>query len=73
MPSEISSLLIFSGIVVMLLGFIIMFILQMPKGQAKGGAVLLIGPIPIIAGNDSKVLIILMVLAIILILIWVVV
>jgi uncharacterized membrane protein len=72
MPSDIASLLIFSGILVIMIGFVIMLILQMPKGQTKGGAVLLIGPVPIIAGNDSKVLLILMILAIIIILIWVV-
>jgi|BEDMetMinimDraft_2_1075160.scaffolds.fasta_scaffold00402_7 Protein of unknown function DUF131. len=72
MASDIASLLIFSGILVIMIGFVIMLILQMPKGQTKGGAVLLIGPVPIIAGNDSKVLLILMILAIIIILIWVV-
>jgi len=72
MPSDVAALLIFAGIAVMLLGFIILM-LQMPKGQTKGGAVLLIGPIPIVAGNDSKLLIILMILAIVLMLIWVIV
>jgi len=58
------------GISLILIGFAVLLIgtfMNMGKTDAKGGAVILIGPIPIGFGTDKEMLIIALILSLILI------
>ncbi|MEM0117661.1 MAG: DUF131 domain-containing protein [Conexivisphaerales archaeon] len=70
MLTDIFTPLILAGLALIIAGFILLFI-QQSGSNVKGGAILMIGPIPVIAGNDRRLLVVLMVLAITLMLIWV--
>jgi uncharacterized protein (TIGR00304 family) len=70
MLQDIFTLLILAGLALITVGFILLFV-QQQGSNVKGGAILMIGPIPVIAGNDRRLLLVLMVLAIALMLIWV--
>lgn len=39
--------------------------------QVKGGAIIMIGPIPIVAGSDSRIVLILMFMGLIMMIIWI--
>ncbi|MEM3637290.1 MAG: DUF131 domain-containing protein [Conexivisphaerales archaeon] len=70
MLTDIFTPLILAGLALIIAGFILLFI-QQSGSNVKGGAILMIGPIPVIAGNDRRLLVVLMFLAITLMLIWV--
>jgi uncharacterized protein (TIGR00304 family) len=69
--------LVFIGLAITLLGFLVVFLAMIMSGKAsnggegkaqvKGGGVIMIGPIPIIFGSDAKWTSIAIVLAIVLI------
>lgn len=65
-----SNTIIIAGIAVIIIGFILVFVgtaLQASSktGEVKSGGVILIGPIPIIFGNDKSFTIIAVIMAII--------
>jgi len=62
---SIGLITIFIGIVIVVIAMLMLF-LGRSKGSVHGGGVILIGPIPIIFGNDLKAVKWLMILAIIL-------
>lgn len=48
-------MLIFIGIVIMLIAFILLFLSNLKKSRKiQGGGVIIVGPIPIILGTDKK-------------------
>lgn len=61
------------GIMVILVGVVIIFMAafstkgESSHGETKAAVVLMLGPIPIVFGNDSRLIIVAMVLAIVLI------
>ena len=69
--------LVFLGVAIILVGFLVLFLAMMlasrssgggeGRTQVKGGGVILIGPIPIIFGSDAKWASIAIVLGIVLI------
>ena len=69
--------LVFLGVAIILVGFLVLFLAMMlasrssgggeGRTQVKGGGVILIGPIPIIFGSDAKWTSIAIVLTIVLI------
>lgn len=67
--------LVFLGIAIILVGFLVVFLATVMSGRsseegrarARGGGVIMIGPIPIVFGSDAKWASVAMVLAIVLI------
>lgn len=64
------------GLLVIAAGVVVLFIAMLSSGRGsgerqstKGAVVLMIGPIPVIFGNDSRMIIVAIVLAIVLILV----
>ncbi len=63
------------GFIVIVAGIVLILIASISSsrdhpredGEVKGAAVVMIGPIPIVFGNDSRMLVVLMVLAIVLV------
>lgn len=67
--------LVLSGIIVIFIGIIIIFIGTAMQASSKNsevhtGGVILIGPIPIIFGNDKSMIVIGIVFAIIIMVLW---
>ncbi|KON31865.1 hypothetical protein AC478_01995 [miscellaneous Crenarchaeota group-1 archaeon SG8-32-3] len=46
--------LIFVGVLVIAVAFVLLFVSGSEKGRVKGGGVVMIGPVPIIFGTDEK-------------------
>ncbi|MFQ6063220.1 MAG: DUF131 domain-containing protein [Methanosarcinales archaeon] len=68
----IINLLIPIGIFLVFIGFILIFfefIRQLPYKKVEGGGLILIGPIPIVFGSDTRYVILAIILVIILMLI----
>lgn len=68
MPLNIPSMLILAGIILLFIG--LAAIMLRGDGRMKGGAVVLIGPLPLIAGTDRRITLILAVLALAIMIIW---
>lgn len=69
---SLSEILLFSGLVLIVGGFLLLFITLLRRSsdyKLEGGGVLIVGPIPIVFGTSQKVTAILIVLAIVLMLI----
>ena len=62
----IGTLMIFGGIILAFLAFVIL-VFRSGKFQARGGTVILIGPFPIVLGSDKKAAEALLLLAIVLV------
>jgi len=52
---SIGILLIFLGFALAILAIILIILRQPAKGKVRGGAVIFIGPIPIIFGTDKRI------------------
>lgn len=68
----ITNLLILIGILLVFIGFILIFfefIRKLPYKKVEGGGLILIGPIPIVFGSDTRYVILAIILVIILMLI----
>jgi uncharacterized protein (TIGR00304 family) len=48
--------LIFAGVLVIAVAFVLFFILGVEKCRVKGGGVVMIGPFPIVFGTDEKLI-----------------
>jgi uncharacterized protein (TIGR00304 family) len=46
--------LIFAGVLVIIIAFILLAILSLKRGKIQGGGVIMIGPVPIIFGTDKN-------------------
>ncbi|MEM3185087.1 MAG: DUF131 domain-containing protein [Conexivisphaerales archaeon] len=63
------------GFLIVIIGMLLLFLATMigsAKKSAQGGAVLLIGPIPIIFGSDKRWAMAMMIIALAIIVIWLV-
>lgn len=70
-----SNTLILSGIIIIFIGIIILFVGTALQASSKNsevhtGGIILIGPIPIIFGNDKSLIVIGVVFAIIIMVLW---
>lgn len=82
-----NKLLMFFGLLLMAAGLLVLFLSQKkPQGadlaaqkepkkdaQIKRGAIIMIGPIPIVMGSDSKTALIMMLIALAIMMIWAIV
>jgi uncharacterized protein (TIGR00304 family) len=80
----VNTLLMFFGLLLIVAGLIVLFSSQKKPHvddlaaqkepekdiQIKGGAVIMIGPIPIVMGSDSKTALIMMLIALAIMMIW---
>jgi uncharacterized protein (TIGR00304 family) len=46
--------LIFAGVLMIIIAFILLAILSLKRGKIQGGGVIMIGPVPIIFGTDKN-------------------
>lgn len=84
MNTQLNTLLMFFGLLLIAFGLMVLFSSQKKSqredlaakkepekdAQIKGGAIIMIGPIPIIVGSDSKTALIMMLIALAMMLIW---
>lgn len=70
-----SNMLVLSGIIIIFIGIIVLFVGTALQSSSKNsevhtGGVILIGPIPIIFGNDKSMIVIGIVFAIVIMVLW---
>lgn len=70
-----SNILVLTGIIIIFIGIIILFVGTALQSSSKNsevhtGGVILIGPIPIIFGNDKSLIVIGIVFAIVIMVLW---
>ncbi|MEM2202017.1 MAG: DUF131 domain-containing protein [Candidatus Bathyarchaeia archaeon] len=51
---ELGVILIFTGVIIVLVAFVLLFLSSIKNGKAHGGGALIIGPFPIIFGSDKE-------------------
>lgn len=51
---ELGIIIIFIGVIIVLVAFVLLFLSSIKSGKAHGGGALIIGPFPIIFGSDSE-------------------
>ncbi len=51
---ELGIIVIFLGVIVVLVAFVLLFLSSMKSGRVRGGGALIIGPFPIVFGSDRE-------------------
>ncbi|MEM3769956.1 MAG: DUF131 domain-containing protein [Candidatus Bathyarchaeia archaeon] len=51
---ELGIIIVFLGVIIVLVAFVLLFLSSMKSGKVRGGGALIIGPFPIIFGSNKE-------------------